>query len=129
MRWLLWAGTLCLWAQVESRERGSELPKPSPKTPAAPKPAVTEVSYITISGTASDSSQSPLTEARVWIVDQKSGKVLGETQADKRGNFGFAIPKVESVILRISKDDKFYEKAYTLEEIQRDELKVVLDPQ
>lgn len=127
MKWFLWVGTLCLWAQVESRDRGRKLPPP--KASPAPRPTPVEVSYIIISGTITDPNHDPVSEARVWIVDHKSGKVLAETQADKRGNFGFAIPKVDTLILRVSKDDKFYERIYARKEVQNSDIKVVFDPQ
>lgn len=129
MKWLVWIGATLLWAQVESRNRGSEPPpKPAPKPAPAAQPMVVELSYVTISGKILDANEDGISGAKVQVLSQESGKVLTEVETDKRGRFGIAIPKVNQITLRISKEGKVQEKTYTLEELQSEDLQIKFSP-
>jgi hypothetical protein len=68
------------------------------------------------SGQIVDKSEKGLPNARIWIVDKSTGKVLGETRSDANGNYALAVPRVDSVIVRISVDGKaFMEREYRME--------------
>ncbi|MGQ9863915.1 MAG: carboxypeptidase regulatory-like domain-containing protein [Bacteroidia bacterium] len=129
MKWLIWISATLLWAQVESRNRASEPPpKPAPKPTPVAQPVVVELPYVTISGKVIDPNEDAVPGAQVQVLSQNGKTVLAESETDKQGRFGIAIPKTNQVILRISKDGKVQEKTYTLEELQSDDLEIKFLP-
>ncbi len=124
MRNLFWAGLLVgfsfLWAQEESRHRegmAPPLPKPAPK-PAQNRPTLprAEIMMEMISGTLLDKNEQAIANARIWFVHKATGKVLGETRSDVSGSYAIAVPRVDTVILRVSVDGKaFMEKEYSFD--------------
>ena len=121
MRNLVWVVLLAgVWglvkAQEESRHREgiAPAPKPSQNQPvAAPKQ---EVVMEMLSGTILDKDEKAIANARIWLVDKSTGKVLGETRSDANGNYAVAVPRVGTVILRVSVDGKaFMEKEYAFD--------------
>jgi hypothetical protein len=123
MRNLFWVGLLVgfsfLWAQEESRHREGIAPPPSPK-PAQNRPTLPreEIVMEMISGTLLDKKEQPIPNARIWIVHKATGKVLGETRSDASGSYAIAVPRVDTVILRVSVDGKaFMEKEYSFDSL------------
>ncbi len=126
MRGLFWVGLLVgfsfLWAQEESRHREGMAPpppKPAPK-PAQNRPTLPreEVMMEMISGTLLDKNEQAIANARIWIVHKSTGKVLGETRSDASGSYAIAVPRVDTVILRVSVDGKaFMEKEYSFDSL------------
>ncbi len=119
MRKLIWAVLLgCLFgfvqAQEESRQREGMAPPPRPpQSQSVATPRKTEVIMEMLSGTLLDKSEKAIANARIWLVDKATGKVLGETRSDQNGNYAVAVPRVGTVILRVSVDGKaFMEKEY-----------------
>jgi hypothetical protein len=122
MRNLLWVGLLVsfsfLQAQEESRHRegiAPPPPKPAQNYPAVPRE---EIVMEMISGTLLDKKEQPIPKARIWIVHKATGKVLGETRSDASGSYAIAVPRVDTVILRVSVDGKaFMEKEYSFDSL------------
>jgi len=126
MRSLFWVGLLVgfsfLQAQEESRHREGIAPSP-PKS--APKPAQNrptlpreEIMMEMISGTLLGKNEQAIPNARIWIVHKSTGKVLGETRSDASGSYAIAVPRVDTVILRVSVDGKaFMEKEYSFDSL------------
>jgi hypothetical protein len=104
------------WAQEESRHRESV---PPPVNLLLPNPVQTpkeEVVMQMLSGTLLDKDEKVLSNARLWLVDKATGKVLAETRTDAKGNYTIAVPRADTVILRVSVDGKaFMEKEYALD--------------
>lgn len=122
----LW-GLVC--AQEESRHREGMAPvaKP-PQTQPAPVPKQIEVVMEMLSGTLIDKNENAIPNARIWLVDKSTGKVLGETRSDASGNYAVAIPRVNTVILRVSVDGKaFMEKEYSFDTLLSAS-EIVFDP-
>ncbi len=122
MRNLVWvvllgglSGLVC--AQEESRHREGMTPatKP-PQNQPAPVPRQAEVVMEMLSGTILDKNENAISNARIWLVDKSTGKVLGETRSDANGNYAVAVPRVGTVILRVSVDGKaFMEREYSFD--------------
>lgn len=71
-----------------------------------------------ISGTLLDKNEQAIANARIWIVHKSTGKVLGETRSDASGSYAIAVPRVDTVILRVSVDGKaFMEKEYSFDSL------------
>jgi hypothetical protein len=71
-----------------------------------------------ISGTLLNKNEQPIPNARIWIVHKSTGKVLGETRSDASGSYAIAVPRVDTVILRVSVDGKaFMEKEYSFDSL------------
>lgn len=108
------------WAQEESRHRESA-PSPVKPAPPQPRPRISpapreEVIMEMLSGTLLDKDEKVLSNARLWIVDKATGKVLAETRTDAKGNYTIAVPRADTVILRASVDGKaFMEKEYAFD--------------
>jgi hypothetical protein len=106
------------WAQEESRHRES-VPLPVKPALAQPRPTPTpkeEVVMEMLSGTLLDKDEKVLSNARLWLVDKATGKVLAETRTDAKGNYTIAVPRADTVILRVSVDGKaFMEKEYAFD--------------
>jgi len=104
------------WAQEESRHRES-VPPPVKSAPAQPRPTPKEeVVMEMLSGTLLDKDEKVLSNARLWLVDKATGKVLAETRTDAKGNYTIAVPRADTVILRVSVDGKaFMEKEYAFD--------------
>jgi hypothetical protein len=104
------------WAQEESRHRES-VPPPVKPAPAQPRPTPKEeVAMEILSGTLLDKDEKVLSNARLWLVDKATGKVLAETRTDAKGNYTIAVPRADTVILRVSMDGKaFMEKEYAFD--------------
>mgnify|MGYP001053266469 CR=1 FL=1 len=123
MRNLVWVMVLGgLWglicAQEESRHREGMTPatKPPQNQPAAAPRQIEEVVMEMLSGTLLDKNENGIPNARIWLVDKGTGKVLGETRSDANGNYAVAVPRVSTVILRVSVDGKaFMEKEYSFD--------------
>jgi hypothetical protein len=124
MRNLFWLGLLVgfsfLQAQEESRHREGIAPPPPPPKPAQNRPTLPreEIVMEMISGTLLDKKEQPIPNARIWIVHKSTGKVLGETRSDASGSYAIAVPRVDTVILRVSVDGKaFMEKEYSFDSL------------
>jgi len=122
MRNLVWVVLLgglsgLVWAQEESRHREGMAPVARPpQTQPAPPPKPVEIIMEMLSGTILDKNENAIPNARIWLVDKSTGKVLGETRSDASGNYAFAVPRVSTVILRVSVDGKaFMEKEYSFD--------------
>ncbi len=106
------------WAQEESRHRESVPPpvKPAPAQPRLIPTPKEEVVMEMLSGTLLDKDEKVLSNARLWLVDKATGKVLAETRTDAKGNYTIAVPRADTVILRVSVDGKaFMEKEYAFD--------------
>jgi len=124
MRNPFWVGLLVgfsfLWAQEESRHREGIAPPPPPPKPAQNRPTLPreEIMMEMISGTLLDKNEQAIANARIWIVHKSTGKVLGETRSDASGSYAIAVPRVDTVILRVSVDGKaFMEKEYSFDSL------------
>ncbi len=117
--WMMLMGGLwgLVWAQEESRHREGMTPAPKPpQTQPAPVPRQPEVVMEMLSGTILDKNENAIPNARIWLVDKSTGKVLGETRSDESGNYAVAVPRVSAVILRVSVDGKaFMEKEFSFD--------------
>jgi hypothetical protein len=104
------------WAQEESRHRES-VPPPVKPAPAKPRPTPKEeIVMEMLSGTLLDKDEQVLSNARLWLVDKATGKVLAETRTDAKGNYTIVVPRADTVVLRVSVDGKaFMEKEYAFD--------------
>lgn len=113
---------LIAYGQEEARQR-EMAPPPAPSAPKRPatRPVYEEVIMESISGKLYDNKENALKNARLWIVDKPTGKVLGETRTDDKGNYAIAVPKVDTVIVRASMEGKdFLERVYPFEVLLRE---------
>ncbi len=114
--------TLLAYGQEEARQRESA-PALKPSVPPRQTPqSVYEVVVMeTMSGKLYDNKENELKNARLWVVDKATGKVLGETRTDDKGNYALAVSRVDTVIVRASVDGKdFFERVYPFEVLLRE---------
>ncbi|MCS7188746.1 MAG: hypothetical protein RMJ66_05450 [Bacteroidia bacterium] len=118
-----------LWAQEEGRAREGATASRKTKgvSEARSEPEVV-LSMETLSGRVVDRGGKGLSNIRLWIVDKQTGKVLGETKTGEGGNFALAVPVVEKVIVRMSREGKeFVEREATLEELVSTDPEFIFD--
>lgn len=124
-----------LWAQEESRIRGATPTSARPTRsavspqPARPQAAEEVVIMETVSGKVVDKAGKQVSGLRLWFVDKESGRVLGETRTDDKGNFAVAISRAETLIVRMSREGKeFVEREYSMEELLQTEPEIPFEP-
>jgi hypothetical protein len=83
----------------------------------------------TVSGKVVDKAGKQVSGLRLWFVDKESGRVLGETRTDDKGNFAVAISRAETLIVRMSREGKeFVEREYSMEELLQTEPEIPFEP-
>lgn len=119
-----------LWAQEEGRSHTNVPVRRTPIRPATQAPEQEEVVIMeTISGKVVSAKGEAQKSVRIWFVDRASGRVLGETRTDDKGNFAMAIQHADTIIVRMSREGKeFSESMYSLSELTRSDLELIFEP-
>lgn len=121
-----------IWAQEESRLQETpsprSIPRSSPKVKPQPQPEEVVI-METLSGRVVNKQGEGTANLRIWFVDKATGKVLGETRTDNEGNFALAIPRADTLIIRMSREGKeFMEKEYPLSDLLQSEVELLFAP-
>jgi hypothetical protein len=121
-----------MWAQEESRVQETPSPRKTPRSvpKVKPQPQQEEVIVMeTLSGRVVNKQGEGAANLRIWFVDKATGKVLGETRTDNEGNFALAIPRTDTLIIRMSREGKeFMEKEYPLSDLLQSEVELLFAP-
>lgn len=130
--WVALSLLTLMWAQEESRVQETPSPRSIPRSlpKAKPQPRQEEIVIMeTLSGRVVNKQGEGAANLRIWFVDKATGKVLGETRTDNEGNFALAIPRADTLIIRMSREGKeFMEKEYRLSDLLQSDAELLFAP-